>query len=94
MQKFVTPKAERDLDAIMHYLQIKWGRSVANKFLKKTKNTFKVLQHYPQLGELEHGDIRGIQLTTQVRILYRLRPHKIVIIAFFDNRQNPAKKPI
>lgn len=95
MLVFVTPKAERDFNDIMDYLQTKWGTSVAKKkFLEKTNNTFKILQKYPQLGEPEYNDIRGFQLTEQIRLLYRLRDTKIVIIAFFDTRQNPTKKPI
>ena len=44
------------------------------------------------MGSIEKGDIRGFQLSTHVRILYRIRQEKIIIMTFFDVRQNPKKK--
>jgi hypothetical protein len=44
------------------------------------------------MGQIENGDIRGFQLSPQTRILYRIRDEKIIILAFFDVRQNPNKK--
>lgn len=93
MQVFVTPKGERDFNDIMDYLHTKWGTSFAKKFLEKTNNTFKILQKYPQLGEPEYNDIRGFQLTEQIRLLYRLRDTKIVIIAFLTPAKTQQKSP-
>jgi hypothetical protein len=44
------------------------------------------------MGQVEKNDIRGFQLSPQTRMLYRIRDEKIIIIAFFDVRQNPNKK--
>jgi hypothetical protein len=44
------------------------------------------------MGQVEKDDIRGFQLSPQTRILYRIRDEKIIILSFFDVRQNPTKK--
>lgn len=44
------------------------------------------------MGKVEHHDIRGFQLTRQTRILYRIKDNKVIILSFFDARQDPEKK--
>jgi hypothetical protein len=44
------------------------------------------------MGQVENNDIRGFQLSRQTRILYRIRDNKIIILSFFDVRQDPKKK--
>jgi plasmid stabilization system protein ParE len=92
MQVYVTPRAERHFDSIVYYIKQKWGDSTAKEFIHKVDSIFKLLQNYPQLGQLESNDIRGFQLTHQTRVLYRVRDNKIIILSFFDVRQDPKKK--
>ena len=92
MQVFVTPRAERNFDSIVDYIADKWGERTAKQFVLKTDEIFKLLQNYPTMGQIENGEIRGFQLTRQTRILYRIRDEKIIILAFFDVRQDPNKK--
>jgi hypothetical protein len=46
------------------------------------------------MGSIEFPEkqIRGFQLTKQTRILYRIKNQNIIVLAFFDVRQNPKKK--
>ena len=92
MQVFVTPRAEQNFDSIVESIKEKWGERTAKQFIQKTDDTFKLLKNYPSMGQVEKGDIRGLQLSPQTRILYRIRGEKIVILSFFDVRQNPKKK--
>ena len=92
MQVFVTPRAERHFDSIIDYIKQKWGEKTAKQFVQKTDDILKLLQNYPSMGQIEKGDIRGFQLSRQTRILYRIRDEKIIILAFFDVRQDPNKK--
>lgn len=94
MEIFVTPRAERNFDSIVRYIEDKWGEKTANEFIQKADRLFVLLKNFPTMGSIENGDIRGFQLTKQTRILYRIRPNKIIILAFFDVRQNPKKKPV
>lgn len=68
------------------------GRKDTKQFVQKTDGIFKLLKNYPLMGQVEKDDIRGFQLSPQTRILYRIRDEKIIILAFFDVRQNPRKK--
>jgi len=92
MQVFVTSRAERNFGVIVNYIKQKWGEHTAQQFIQKTDNIFKLLKNYPAMGQIEKGDIRGLQLSPQTRILYRVKDEKIIILAFFDVRQNPNKK--
>jgi len=92
MEVFVTPKAERNFDDIVAYIQTKWGKNTATSFIQKVDHLFMLLKSHPNLGKTEINDIRGIQLSPQTRILYRIRTDKIIVLAFFDVRQDPDKK--
>jgi len=92
MQVLVTPRAEQDFDSIVDYISNKWGEATARQFVQKTDEIFKLLKNYPSIGQVEKGDIRGLQLSPQTRVLYRIREERIIVLAFFDVRQNPKKK--
>lgn len=92
MQVFVTPRAERNFDSIVGYIKNKWGEKTAQQFVLKTDQIFKLLQNYPTIGQVEIGDIRGFQLSRQTKMLYTIRDTKIIVLAFFDVRQDPTKK--
>jgi plasmid stabilization system protein ParE len=92
MLVFVTPRAEKNFASIVDYISKKWGERTARQFVLKTDSLFQLLRRHPAMGQIENGDIRGFQLSRQTRILYRIRDEKIIILAFFDVRQNPDKK--
>lgn len=92
MQVFVSPKAEKNFDLIVDYLNHKWGEQTAKQFVQKTDDIFTILKNYPLLGSIEKGTIRGLQLSRQTKLLYRIVNEKIIILSFFDVRQNPEKK--
>ena len=62
--------------------------------LEKTIDFFDLLKEFPEMGSIEFPEkqIRGFQLTKQTRILYRIKNKNIIVLAFFDVRQNPKKK--
>lgn len=92
MQVLVTPRAEKNFDIILDYIKDKWGEKTAKQFIRKTDELFQLLQNYPTIGQVENGDIRGFQLSRQTRLLYTVRDGKIIVLAFFDVRQDPNKK--
>ena len=92
MDVFLTRRAEKNYDAIKRYIKVERGEKTAEEFVRKTDELFHLLKGYPAIGEIEKDDIRGFQLTPQTRILYRTKGSKIIVLAFFDVRQNPGKK--
>lgn len=92
MQVFTTPRAEKNFDSIVGYIKQKWGEKTAKEFIRKVDEIFMLLKNYPLMGQVEHNEIRGFQLSRQTRILYRIRGNKIIVLSFFDVRQDPKKK--
>lgn len=92
MQIFVTPRAEATFHSIIENIELNWGKNAVNGFIKQVDDIFELLQKHPFLGQGETDDIRGLQLSQQTRILYRIRGDKIIILTFFDVRQSPEKK--
>ncbi|MFZ6010540.1 MAG: type II toxin-antitoxin system RelE/ParE family toxin [Bacteroidota bacterium] len=92
MEVFVTSRAEKNFDSIVNYIRQSFGENTAKQFIEKADDTFTLLKSYPLMGRIESGDIRGFQLSPQTRILYRIREQKLIILAFFDVRQEPGKK--
>jgi plasmid stabilization system protein ParE len=92
MQVYVTSRAERNFESIVDYIKEKWGEKTAKEFIQKVDEIFKLLKNYPLMGLVEKDDIRGFQLSRQTRLLYRIRDNKIIILSFFDVRQDPKKK--
>lgn len=92
MQVFVTSTAEKNFDSIVDYLRREWSAQTAKQFIQKTDNILSILKNYPLLGQIEKENIRGLQLSRQTRLPYRIVNNKIIILAFFDVRQNPEKK--
>ncbi|MBX2962336.1 MAG: type II toxin-antitoxin system RelE/ParE family toxin [Cyclobacteriaceae bacterium] len=92
MQVYITPRAERNFESIVDYIKQKWGAKTAKAFIQKVDEIFNLLKDYPLMGQAENNDIRGFQLSRLTRILYRIRDNKIIILSFFDVRQDPKKK--
>jgi plasmid stabilization system protein ParE len=53
-----------------------------------------LLEDFPEIGAVEvvEKQIRGFQLTKQTMVFYRTKGEKIIILTFFDVRQDPRKK--
>jgi plasmid stabilization system protein ParE len=78
MQVYVTPRAEKNFSSITNYIGQKWGERTARQFIQKTDEFFLLLKNYPLIGQVEKDDIRGFQLSTQTRILYRIEMRKLL----------------
>ena len=92
MKVFLTRRAEKDYELIKDYITQEWGDKTSETFTKKADEIFQLLESFPEMGPVENKDIR-FQLSKQTRILYRIRAQKIIILSFFDVRQDPKKRP-
>jgi plasmid stabilization system protein ParE len=92
---FLTKNARKNYQSIIFILKREWGNKVAKEFEYITGDFLSLLANYPQIGvvEVREKEIRSFQLTRQIRIFYRIKPDRIIILSFFDVRQNPIKKP-
>lgn len=91
----VSKRAARSFNSTKEFITNKWGNLVASSFEQKVIDFLDLLEVFPEMGMLEVPEkkIYGFQLTKQTRIFYRIKGEAIIIIVFFDVRQNPKKRP-
>jgi len=92
MKVFLSRRAERNYISIKEFITLQWGQKTADEFAQKADELFQMLEKFPEMGPVEKDTIRGFQLTRQTRILYRVKTKRIIVLAFFDVRQDPKKK--
>lgn len=91
----VSKRAEKSFHSIKDFIKWKWGELIADAFEQKVVDFLDLLEDFPEIGTLEIPEKRiyGFQLTKQTRIFYRIKTDRIIIIVFFDVRQDPKKIP-
>jgi plasmid stabilization system protein ParE len=89
-------RASLKFDQIVTYLLDEWGEKSAKEFIVKVFEFLEIVSDFPEIGSLENKEknIWGFTIVKQVNIFYRINNDSIVIVMFFDNRQNPRKKNI
>lgn len=87
-------RAEKQLDEIFNHLQNEWGETTTKNFAQKVYNFLNLLSEYPNLGSIENKEkqIRGFPIVKQVNLFYKIDNGRIILLSFFDNRQNPQKR--
>ncbi len=90
-----TKKARKRFGEILDYIQLKFGDTTRRSFITKTKDFTRLLYEFPEMGTLEipEKNLRGFQLTKQTRVFYRIKKDQIILLTFFDSRQDPRKRP-
>jgi len=93
---FWSKRASLKFDQIISYLVDGWGEKSAEQFITKVFDFLEILSEFPEIGSLENKEknIRAFTIVKQVNIYYRIKGDSIILILFFDNRQNPQKKKL
>ncbi len=94
LEIYWSKRAVKKFDHIQGYLFKEWGESVAKAFTKKVYDFLDILSEFPEIGSIENKEkeIRGFTIVKQVSLFYRIKENRIILLTFFDNRQNPKKK--
>jgi plasmid stabilization system protein ParE len=87
-------RASNNFNSIISYLQREWGETVTRNFVIRTYELLDLLAENPEMGAIEHFEkqIRGIVVTKHNTLFYRIEEEKLILLSFFDNRQDPRKK--
>ncbi len=90
-----TKKVRKTFGQILDYIQLRFGDTARQSFLTKMKDFTKLLYEFPEIGtvEIKEKKLRGFQLTKQTRIFYRIKNDQIILLTFFDSRQDPNRRP-
>ena len=89
-----TKRAEKSFENIIDFLLEEWNEKVAENFTKKVFDFLNILSEFLEIGSIENSEkeIRGFNIIKQVILFYRVKENKIILLKFFNNRQNPKKK--
>ncbi len=90
-----TKRAQKSFGNIVDYLNTEWSLAVAVKFVKKSNSFIETLKDYPRLGKQEPAakGLRSFILSRQTTVFYRIKNNDtIILLNFFDTRQDPKKK--
>ncbi len=87
-------RADKSFDRIIEYLHAEWGEQVVQAFVRKTYDFLEILAEFPEIGSIQVKEkaIRGFVLIKQVIVFYKVHGNSIILIDFFDTRQDPKKK--
>jgi len=90
----VSKRANKQFLKIVSYIELEWGNTAVNKFVKNVNTFVRILSVNPRIGRLYNKNkmIFMRVITKQTTAFYRIDKNKIVILSFFDTRQNPSKK--
>jgi plasmid stabilization system protein ParE len=94
MRTFFTARAKENYQNIIQNIESEWGIFSVEKFQYQLNTFLDLLEKFPEIGFLENESkrIRSFGLHQHVRIFYRIKNQKIVILSLFDTRQHPNKK--
>jgi len=94
LEVFWSKRADSKFDQILDYLQNEWGESATTAFVKNVYDFLDVLVEFPEIGAIEQPErnIRGFVISRQVTVFYKISGNKIILVNFFDNRQNRNRK--
>ncbi len=86
-----TPEAEQTFEAISQQLLQQWGILYVKKFKKRITRALSIITQTPHLYPLisEDSTVRKCIVHKNCSIFYTVRQHAVVVICFWDNRQEP-----
>lgn len=95
-QKVVWNKrALQKFDEIITYLEADVSEKAAIGFILKVDDLIHKLCKYPEIGRKtkKYKTVRQYKIDNFKRLYYRFSGKKLIIVYFFDDRQNPEINP-
>ncbi len=89
----ISKTAEKRLNELFKYFLENWSQKVKSDFINKLDSKITLLKKHPESfpeSEKQKG-LRKCVITKQTTMFYRFNSQQIIIITFFDTRQNPEK---
>ncbi|PAW92448.1 hypothetical protein CKK33_02625 [Mucilaginibacter sp. MD40] len=85
-----TPEATETFDIIVELIETKWGFASAQKFVRTANQTILTLASHPEMFVTVKGQtIRRAFITKQTSLFYEITEQQIILLYFWDNRQEP-----
>lgn len=93
-----TQHAVRQRDLVAEYIRLSFGAKRKDLFLKKVRQTVKMLKHNPNIGPIDPlfddrpSTYRSIIINGLNKLVYRTDADTIYIVAFWDTRSEPEQQ--
>jgi plasmid stabilization system protein ParE len=89
-----TKRAERDFENILNYIDNEFGVQATIHFKGLVIDFASLIQNFPEIGSLERPEknIRGFVVHRRLKVFYRIKEERIIILRLFDTRQHPDKR--
>jgi plasmid stabilization system protein ParE len=87
-----TPEADESFHSILTYLEENWTEREIINFVKKTNHLLTLISQYPEMFKSSYKKpVRVANITRQTNLFYQIidSDNTIILLSFWDNRQNP-----
>ena len=85
-----TDEAQETFDGIVELIDQKWGYKSAVEFVSNVQRVIHLISVQPYMfKEVSIPDCRQVVVTKQTSMFYTIRNDSIIILFFYDNRQEP-----
>lgn len=85
-----TDDAKATFNDTVIQIEAKWGLRSAEKFVKEAHKTINAISNQPYLFKASYSEnIRQAFISKQTSMFYEVHAAHIVILFFWDNRQDP-----
>jgi len=85
--------AEEKFDDIVTRLEKEYSAKTAERFVKRVSTKINMLKSYPEIGRPSQKvkEVRLLNVYKHYRMFYRIKNDYVVIIDFFNTKQDPNK---
>lgn len=84
-------EAQITFDAIVEYIESVWGEKEVANFFHQTQRVLKSISKQPYIfkaSEINQNIRKGL-ISKQTSLFYQVEKNRIIILYFWDNRQEP-----
>ena len=84
--------SKNEFAELLEYVESNFDTDAALKLLEKTERVVIQISLYPEMfPSSELKAIRKATITKQTSLIYKIEDNRVLILHFWDNRQNPEK---
>jgi plasmid stabilization system protein ParE len=85
-----TKEANETFDLTINFIEKQWGEKEAGKFINRTLKLLLTIAKHPYLFKASVSqNVRKGAISKQCSVFYEVHADKIIILFFWDNRQEP-----
>lgn len=91
-----SPEARNTYIGVLESINSQWSISEVQAFQTHVNQVLELVRQFPEIYEYsDHSNAHRCVLSKQVSLFYRVEKEAetIELISFFDNRQDPEKRP-